>query len=392
MLRAAAKNHGAVIPLVDPADYASVLAALQAGGLGEQARRELAAKTFALTARYDTMVADYLRGDATALPEQLTLAMTRREELRYGENPHQRGAFYTLDSVHSPVEGIGGYEQHHGLGLSYVNILDAGAAFDLVAEFDEPAVAIIKHTNPACFATGDEAIATLYERALNAGDNVSAYGGIVASNRPIDLAYATALRDVRDPDGGQRMRFDIVIAPGATDDGLAHLKKKSKDLRILTAPLGDVAAPRLDFRAVRGGVAVQDADLSRETEFEVVSERQPSAAELADLRIAWVVCKHVKSNAVTIVKDGVLLGMGAGQPNRVGSARLAVELAGEAARGAVATTDAYIPFPDTIEVCAEAGVSCVMHTGGSIRDEDSIETADRLSVSLLTTGVRHFRH
>jgi len=392
LLRAAAKNHGAVIPLVDPADYASVLAALQGGGLDADARAELAAKTFALTARYDAMVADYLRGDATALPEQLTLAMTRREELRYGENPHQRGAFYTLDAVHSAVEGVGAYEQHHGLGLSYVNILDAGAAFDLVAEFDEPAVAIIKHTNPACFATGDEAIAALYERALNAGDNVSAYGGIVASNRPIDMAYATALRDVRDPDGGQRMRFDIVIAPGATGDGLAHLKKKSKDLRILTAPIGEPFTPRLDFRAVRGGVAVQDADLSVETAFEVVSERQPSAAELADLRVAWVVCKHVKSNAVAFVKDGVLLGMGAGQPNRVGSAQLAAEVAGETARGAVAATDAYIPFPDTIEVCVEAGVTCVMHTGGSIRDENSIETADRLSVSLLTTGVRHFRH
>ena len=392
LLRAAAKNHGAVIPLVDPADYGPVLEALRGGGLGEQARRELAAKTFALTARYDTMVADYLRDEATALPQQLTLAMTRREELRYGENPHQRGAFYTLDAVHAAVEGVGAYEQHHGLGLSYVNILDAGAAFDLVSEFDEPAVAIIKHTNPACFATGEEAIATLYERALNAGDNVSAYGGIVASNRPIDLAYATALRDLRDPEGGQRMRYDIVIAPGATEEGLAHLKKKSKQLRILTAPIGDPRLPRLDFRAVRGGVVVQDADLSRETAFEVVSERQPSEPELADLRVAWVVCKHVKSNAVAIVKDGALVGMGAGQPNRVGSARLAVETAGEAARGAVAATDAYIPFPDTIEVCAAAGVSCVMHTGGSIRDDDSIAAADRLGVSLLTTGVRHFRH
>ncbi|HJM89595.1 MAG TPA: bifunctional phosphoribosylaminoimidazolecarboxamide formyltransferase/IMP cyclohydrolase [Dehalococcoidia bacterium] len=392
LLRAAAKNYRDVVPLVDPADYADVLAALQGGGLDDAARRELAAKTFALTARYDAMVADYMRGEDAMLPPQLTLAMTRREELRYGENPHQQGAFYAFDAVHAPVEGIGGYEQHHGLGLSYVNIMDADAAFNLVAEFDEPAIAIIKHTNPCCFAVGDESVAKLYERALNTGDNVSAYGGIVASNRPIDMEYATALRDVRDPDGGQRMRFDIVIAPGATNDGLAHLKKKSKDLRILTAPLGEPRRRRPDFRAVRGGVLVQDADISEESTFEVVSKRQPSAEELSDLDVAWVVCKHVKSNAVVFVKDGVLVGLGAGQPNRVGSARLAGEAAGEAAQGAVAATDAFIPFPDTVEVCAEHGVTSVMHTGGSIRDEDSIEAADRLGVSLLTTGVRHFRH
>ncbi|MEE8421654.1 MAG: bifunctional phosphoribosylaminoimidazolecarboxamide formyltransferase/IMP cyclohydrolase, partial [Dehalococcoidia bacterium] len=156
LLRAAAKNHRSVVPLVDPADYAAVLEVLRGGGLGEEQRRELAAKTFAHTARYDAMVAEYLRGEEAALPEQLTIAMTRRELLRYGENPHQRGAFYTFDSVHTPVEGVGAYEQHHGLALSYVNILDAGAAFDLVVEFEQPAVAIIKHTNPACFATGDE--------------------------------------------------------------------------------------------------------------------------------------------------------------------------------------------------------------------------------------------
>ena len=392
LLRAAAKNYRDVVPLVDPADYADVLAALQGDGLDDAARRELAAKTFALTARYDAMVADYLRGEDAMFPPRLTLAMTRREELRYGENPHQQGAFYTFDAVHTPVEGIGGYEQHHGLGLSYVNIMDADAAFNLVAEFDEPAVAIIKHTNPCCFAVGGESLATLYERALTCGDNISAYGGIVASNRPIDMEYATALRDVRDPDGGQRMRFDIVIAPGVTDDGLAHLKKKSKDLRILIAPLGEPRRRRPDFRAVRGGVLVQDADISEESAYEVVSKRQPSADELSDLDVAWVVCKHVKSNAVVFVKDGALVGLGAGQPNRVGSARLAGEAAGEAARGAVAATDAFIPFPDTVEVCAEHGVTSVMHTGGSIRDEDSIETADRLGVSLLTTGVRHFRH
>ena len=395
MIRAAAKNHPWVIPLVDPADYGAVLDALRSGGPDAEARRALAAKAFAHVAHYDAMVAEYLRGDTDPLPRQLTLGMTRREQLRYGENPHQQGAFYGLDSVRVPREGVGASTQHHGKALSFVNILDADAAYNLVAEFELPAVAIIKHTNPCCLAVGadgEQQIAALYERALTAGDHLSAYGGIVASNRPIDMAFATALRDVLSPEGGQRMFYEIVIAPDAEPEALQHLKKKSKDLRILTAPLGTPHRSRLDFRAVRGGVVVQDADVSEEMHFEVVSERQPAEAELADLHIAWKACKHVKSNAVAFVKDGLLVGMGAGQPNRVGSARLAGEAAGESARGAVAATDALIPFPDTVEVCAEYGVTCVMHTGGSIRDDESNAAANRLGISLLTTGVRHFRH
>ena len=395
MIRAAAKNHPWVIPLVDPADYDAVLDALRSGGPDAEARRALAAKAFAHVAHYDAMVAEYLRGDADPLPQQLTVGMTRREQLRYGENPHQRGAFYGLDSVRVPSEGVGASTQHHGKALSFVNILDADAAYNLVAEFEPPAVAIIKHTNPCCLAVGadgEQQIAALYEGALTAGDHLSAYGGIVASNRPIDMAFATALRDVLSPEGGQRMFYEIVIAPDAEPEALEHLKKKSKDLRILTAPLGAPRRSRLDFRAIRGGVVVQDADVSEETHFEVVSERQPAGAELADLHIAWKACKHVKSNAVVFVRDGLLVGMGAGQPNRAGSARLAGEAAGERARGAVAATDALIPFPDTVEVCAEYGVTCVMHTGGSIRDDESIAAANRLGISLLTTGVRHFRH
>ena len=395
MIRAAAKNHPWVVPLVDPADYLAALEALRGGDLDADARRALAAKAFAHVAHYDALVAEYLRGDEL-LPARLTIPMTRREQLRYGENPHQRGAFYSFDSVRTPVEGIGAHEQHHGKPLSFVNILDADAAHNLVAEFEQPAVAIIKHTNPCCFAAsaegGEEGIATLYERALAQGDHLSAYGGIVASNRPLDMEYATALRELRDPEGGQRMRYDIVIAAGAEPEALAHLKKKSQDLCILTAPLGEPRRPRLDFRAVRGGVLVQGADVSEETQFELVSERRPSQAELADLRVAWTLSKHVKSNAVAFVSDGVLVGMGAGQPNRVGSARLAGEAAGERARGAVAATDGLIPFPDTVEVCAQYGVTCVLHPGGSVRDDESAAAADRLGLSLLTTGVRHFRH
>ncbi len=394
MIRAAAKNHPWVIPIVDPADYAMILEALRAGGLGAGQRRALAAKAFAHVSHYDAAIAEYLRGEDDLLPEQLTLAMTRVEVMRYGENPHQRGAFYRLDSVRQPVEGIGGFEQHHGQGMSYVNFLDADAAFNLVCDVEGAAVAIIKHTNPACFAAGaaGDALTPLYQRALAEGDYVSAYGGIVAVNRPIDFEMADALRQVRNPESGVRMRYDIVIAPSYTEDGLEHLKKKSKDLRILEAPPGEARRERVEARGIRGAMLLQTADVSEETTFDVTSEREPSEAELEDLRLAWVVCKHVKSNAVAFVKDGVLIGMGAGQPNRVGSARLCQQQAGERARGAVAATDAFIPFPDTIEVCAEAGCTVIAHTGGSIRDEDSIETANRLGVSLVATGARHFRH
>ncbi|MGE3962327.1 MAG: bifunctional phosphoribosylaminoimidazolecarboxamide formyltransferase/IMP cyclohydrolase [Dehalococcoidia bacterium] len=397
MIRASAKNHPWVLPVIDPADYGMILEALRGaggdpGGVDAAARRRLAAKAFQHVAHYDTAIAEYLR-DEEPFPAQITFAGTRREVLRYGENPHQQGAFYTYDSVRTPVEGIGGFEQHHGKAMSYVNILDADAAFNSVADFTEPALSIIKHTNPACFAAGDASLASLYERALTEGDYVSAYGGIVAVNRVVDMELANALRELRSPtDGETRMFYEIVVAPGYEPEALEHLKKKSKDLRILTAPMGDPRRERLEFRSVRGGLLVQNADVKFVTDFEVVSERQPSASELADMRVAWNICKHVTSNGVVFVKDGVLIGMGAGQPNRVGSARLCAEQAGERARGAVCATDAFLPFPDTVEVAAAAGCTLVAHTGGSLRDEDSVQAADRLGVSLVTTGVRHFRH
>ena len=397
MIRAAAKNHPHVIPIVDPRDYAEVLQALrQAGGdpsgVGASLRSRLAAGAFAHTAHYDAAIAEYLRPGDRPFPERLTVPLTLVEELRYGENPHQRGALYRLDSVRVPAEGTGALEQLHGKALSWVNVLDADEAFQLVCDAPEPALAIIKHTNPCCFATGEAPLADLYQRALTEGDPISAYGGIVAVNRPLDMELARALREFPSPATGGRMFFEIVIVPGYDPEALEHLRKKSRDLRILRAPAGDPARPRTELRAVRGGALLQESDVAVERDFTVVSERRPSASELHDLRVGWMVCKHVKSNAVVLVRDGVLVGMGAGQPNRVGSARLAGEGAGERARGAVAATDALIPFPDTVEVCASFGVSAVLHTGGSIRDQESVEAADRLGVSLLTTGVRHFRH
>ena len=394
MIRAAAKNHQWVIAVVDPADYAVVLAALRSGGLNGSTRRALAAKALQHVAHYDTAIAEYLRGEAVCFPEQLTVAGTRLgDQLRYGENPHQAAAFYRLDSVLAPAEGIGAAVQVHGKPMSYTNYLDADAAFNLVAECAQPVVAIIKHTNPCCFATGEEPIAALYERALGSGDAVSAYGGIVASNRPIDMAYASALREVLSPAGGMRMFYEIVIAPAAEPEALEHLKKKSADLRILTAPLGDPSRRRAEYRSVRGGLLVQEADAATPApELAVVSRRAPNGQELADLRVAWTVCKHVKSNAIVLVQDGVLVGMGAGQPNRVESARLAVKGAGERSRGAVLASDAFFPFPDSLEVAAAVGVTAAVHPGGSIRDEDSVRTADAHGMALCITGERHFRH
>ena len=206
------------------------------------------------------------------------------------------------------------------------------------------------------------------------------------------MTYAKALREVLSPINNQRMFYEIVIAPGADPEALDHLAKKSKDLRILTAPLGKPHRPRIDLRVMRGGVVVQDADVSQDINFQVVTNRQPSETELIDMGISWIVCKHVKSNAITFVKNGVLIGMGAGQPNRVGSARLSGEAAGQNAHGAVAASDALLPFPDTVNVCAEFGVTCIVHTGGSLRDQEVIETADRLGIAMVFTGVRHFRH
>ncbi len=393
MIRAAAKNHRWVLPVVDPADYPAVLAALRAGGIDADRRRALAAKAFQHVAHYDTAIAEYLRAEEETFPEQLTIGLTRvGEELRYGENPHQRAAFYALDSVRTPGEGIGRYTQHHGKPMSFTNVLDADAAYNLVADCEEAAVAIIKHTNPCCLAAGAEPIALLYERALAQGDAISAYGGVVACNRPLDMALATALRELLSPVAEVRMFFEIVIVPGFEPGALEHLQRKSADLRILSAPLGDPRRPRLDVRGVRGGVLVQTADTSQETAFEVSGARAPTAREHADLRLAWTVCRHVKSNAITLVKDGVLVGMGAGQPNRVESARLAVAGAGLAARGAALASDAFFPFPDSLAVAAAAGVTAAVHPGGSIRDADSIAVADAHGIALVTTGVRHFRH
>ena len=324
--------------------------------------------------------------------ETLTVALTKVSDLRYGENPHQKGSFYKLDSTKLPNQGFGSFVQHHGKDLSYVNLLDADAAFNLVNDYSDNAIAIIKHTNPCCLAVGNEELDVLFEKALTQGDAISAYGGIIATNKNIDMKFADKIRTLLSPINGIRMFYEIVVCSSIDQDALDHLKKKSKDLRILTVPNVDSSYNWQTMRTLRGGMLIQDSDLSVEKEFELVSVRKPTKRELEDLTIAWIVCKHVKSNAITFVKDGVLVGMGAGQPNRVGSAKISGEAAQNKAIGAAAASDALIPFPDTIEVCAEYGVTSLVHTGGSIRDAESVDIANKLNLSFFTSGVRHFSH
>jgi phosphoribosylaminoimidazolecarboxamide formyltransferase/IMP cyclohydrolase len=387
MIRASAKNFPGVIVVVDPADYPLVLEKLRAGSLDLAERKRLAYKAFQHTAVYDTAIAQYLRQGMEGFPEEMTVAMKKRYGLRYGENPHQQAAFYAeLSVVGKRPTGITWAEQLGGKELSFNNILDADAAWGAVTDFAAPTVAIIKHTNPCGLASCDD-IAEAYRRAFS-GDTVAAFGGIVASNRPVTLAMAQAIKPVF---------YEIVIAPKYEPEALELLKTK-KDLRILVAELPPgygVAEPvTLDVRRVKGGFLVQTSDSLPESQvtLRAVTRRQPSAEEVADLLFAWRVAKHIKSNAIVLAKDKTLVGMGAGQPSRIVAAKIAVEKAGEKSRGSVLASDAMFPFPDVVEAAAAAGVTAIVQPGGSIRDEDSIKTADAHNIAMAFTGVRHFKH
>jgi phosphoribosylaminoimidazolecarboxamide formyltransferase/IMP cyclohydrolase len=389
MLRAASKNFPDVVVLCDPGDYASALTCLKDGGLTLEARRALAAKAFQHTALYDTLVARYLRDGSVTFPDELTVALRKRTDLdlRYGENPHQAGALYFEAGL--PDQGIAGFKQLHGIPMSFNNVLDADAAWRTVKDFDAPTVVIVKHLNPCGLASHEE-LSTAYERAL-AGDPISAFGGIVAVNRPVDGFLARAMRASVSPSSGQRMRFDQIIAPGYSERALEALTRW-RDTRILQVT-GAGESP-YDVRRVSGGFLLQEPDRKPDDslELKVVSKRAPTEEELADLRFAWRVCKHIKSNTIVLAKDNTLLGMGAGQPNRVTSVRLAVERAGERARGSALASDAYFPFFDGLAVAAAAGVSAAIEPGGSVRDEDVIALADAAGMALVFTNERHFRH
>ena len=385
MIRAAAKNFPFVLVLVDPGDYGWVSERIAEHGLTDAAfsleeRRELARKAFQHVALYDTAVARYLTGDteSTSWPE-LTFGYDRVADLRYGENPHQKATLYA-SALSSG--GIVRAEKLHGIDMSYTNYLDADAAWRVVSDFSEPAVTVIKHTNPCGLAVHPDQ-PTAYQRAFE-GDAVSAYGGIVGFNRPVTRATADAMRGVL---------YDQIVAPGYDEDALAVLRRRRRT-RILRIDPEKGHATHLDLRLVTGGALVQAADNIDEdpSEWQVVTERAPTDEQLRDLAFAWRAAKHIKSNTIVLAKDATLVGMGAGQPNRVTSVHLALRIAGDKAKGSVLASDAFFPFPDNIEMAAEGGVSAIAQPGGSIRDDECVEAANRLGIAMVVTGTRHFRH
>ncbi|MFC1907891.1 bifunctional phosphoribosylaminoimidazolecarboxamide formyltransferase/IMP cyclohydrolase, partial [Chloroflexota bacterium] len=387
MIRASAKNFSDVIVLVDPADYQPVLEKLKAGGMELAERKRLAQKAFQHVAMYDTAISQYLRQDMEAFPEYMTVALKKRYGLRYGENPHQQAAFYSEQVVGAKQDtGITWAKQLWGKELSFNNILDADAAWNVIVDFSAPTVDVIKHTNSCGLASHND-ITEAYRRALS-GDPVAAFGGIVASNRAIDLATAEEI---------VKTFYEIVIAPEYETKALEVLKRK-KNLRILVAELppayGATPIGYLDFRRVRGGFLVQNSDSLAEANvsLKTVTKREPTKAEIEDLLFAWRAVKHVKSNAIILVKDKTLLGMGAGQPSRIISAQIAKEKAGNKAKGSVLASDAMFPFPDVVEVAAKYEVTAIIQPGGSLKDNDSIKAADKYNIAMVFTGTRHFKH
>ncbi len=387
MIRASAKNFPGVVVVVDPADYPAILGKLKAGSIELAERKRLAQKAFQHVATYDTAISQYLRQDVDVLPEEMTIAIKKRYGLRYGENPHQQGAFYAEQQVGKGKNtGITWAKQLGGKELSFNNILDADAAWGVVTDYAAATVAVIKHTNP-CGLASHKDIAEAYRRAFS-GDTVAAFGGIVASNRTITLAMAEEMKPVF---------YEIVIAPEYEPEALKILKKKG-DLRILLAELppgyGKAEPVSLDFRKVKGGFLVQTADAVPEGNIKLntVTKRKPTKAEIADLLFAWRAVKHVKSNAIVLASDKTLRGMGAGQPSRIISAQIAIEKAAEKAKASVLASDAMFPFPDVVEAAAAAGVTAIIQPGGSIRDEDSVKAADEHNIAMVFTGERHFRH
>ena len=382
MIRAAAKNSGAVAVLVHPSQYPEALAELRADGAISQATRDrLAARAFAHTAEYDTAVAAYLAGEleGEAAPrEEFTTGGGLIAALRYGENPHQSGALY---AVPGPAGGLAHARRLQGPALSFTNWLDCDAARRLVCDFEEPAAAVIKHTNPCGFAVGAD-IAEAYRRAYEC-DPQSAYGGIVALNRPLDLDCAEQLA---------RTFLEAVVVPAISADAAARLAARER-LRVLVVDRPSCAA-ELDVRSVDGGLLVQTVDRfgADRGAMTVVTGADPDPARWRDLLVAWRVCRHVKSNAIVIVRDGMAVGVGAGQMSRVEAAELAVRRAGERAAGAVAASDAFFPFPDGVEALGAAGVAAVIQPGGSKKDPEVTAAAERLGMQMVHTGERHFRH
>ena len=388
MVRAAAKNHKDVAIIVDPADYAAILAELKKrkGKLSLQTKEKLAAKAFAHTKRYDLLIAHYFasrapKAEVTVLPKELDIFVEKIQDLRYGENPHQKAAFYK-ERGGNP-NGIVSAKQLQGKELSFNNIFDLDSAWKVVSYFSDPAVAVIKHTNPCGVATAQD-IHSAYKKAYTT-DPLSAYGGIIALNREFDKLTAQELESIF---------VEAVIAPSYSKAALKILKKK-QNLRIMEMPsILMPKTPELDYKRVSGGLLVQEEDIAKTTssELKFVTKKQPSLLEIRDLLFAWGVVKNVKSNAIVIAKNGCTLGVGAGQMSRVDSTEIALRKAGAKARGAVLASDAFFPFRDSIDLAAKAGIKAVIQPGGSIRDEEVIQAANEHGIAMVLTGRRHFKH
>ena len=387
MIRAAAKNHDGVAVVVDPADYADVLAALQAATLSLEARRRLAAKAFAHTAAYDTAIAGYLSnslGD-DPLGERHLYAGRRVETLRYGENPHQHAAFYV--DPRAPAGSLATARQLQGKALSYNNIADGDAALECVKQFERPACVIVKHANPCGVAVADDSL-DAYDKAFKT-DPTSAFGGIIAFNRPLDATTAAAIVE--------RQFVEVIVAP-TVDADAAQICAGKKNLRLLeTDNWPATAPPALDYKKVSGGLLVQTSDRGRigADDIEVVTDRSPTPAEVADLLFAWQVVKYVKSNAIVFCRDGMTIGIGAGQMSRVYSTRIAAIKAGDEGldvAGSVMASDAFFPFRDGIDAAAETGIGAIIQPGGSKRDDEVIQAANEHGLAMVFTGMRHFRH
>ncbi len=385
MVRASAKNHANVAVVVDPADYVRVLAALEGGGqVGDGLRLELAAKAFRHTAYYDSLVARYLgeRAGAFETPETMTLGLRRAALLRYGENPHQAAALYRDPLA---VDGLALAKQLWGKALSYNNYLDANAAWELVSDLPAGSCVVVKHGNPCGAALG----ATMGDsyRAARSSDPVSAFGGIAAFAGPIDRATAETMAE-------KGNFLEVVVGTGFSDEAVEVFRERSgwgQDVRLLECRLSP-ATPTMTLREIRGGYLAQESDEDPRVDWQVVTERAPTPDQERALRWAWAVVAHVKSNAIVVATPDRLLGVGAGQMNRVQSVRLALEQAGQGTQGAALASDAFFPFPDSVETAAAAGIAAIVQPGGSKKDGEVVARANELGIAMVFSGVRHFRH
>jgi phosphoribosylaminoimidazolecarboxamide formyltransferase/IMP cyclohydrolase len=382
MLRSSAKNFPSVLVLVDPGDYDTILQKLRQGSIDSEYRKRLAQKAFQHVALYDTAIAQYLNEEV--FPEELTIALKKARSLRYGENPHQQAAFYVEQNVKQRQDGLASLERLGGPEISFNNLLDLDAALNVLSDFTAPTIAIMKHTNSCGLASHND-LAEAYRRALT-GDPVAAFGGIVASNQPIDLDTAQEI---------DKSHYDAIVAPGYQKEALELLRQKQSLRLVKVDPYHpSPPEPHLDFRRVRGSFLAQMTDTLTESELKprIVTKRQPSESELSDMLFAWKVVKGIKSNAIVIAKDKTLLGMGAGQPSRVVSVEIALKRAGDQVKDSVLASDAFFPFADGPELAIKRGVTAIIQPGGSVRDEEVIALVNKYNTAMVFTGVRHFRH